>query len=127
MKPSLNHIHFRCHNQVETAQWFIANLGGEDAGQGDIAGWPVYRVNLAGVIITFSPAKEGQVVEENSGQPRYGMYQLGLEVDSLAETQAELQAKGLAFKAGPIEIREGLKVAFLDGPEDIEIELMEVK
>lgn len=126
MAITLDHIHFRCHDQVEVANWFISNLEGREVGRGDIMGWPVFRVKVGGQVITFSPAKEGQVVEENSGQPRYGMYQLGLKVDDLDGTISDLKAKGVSLKAGPIDISEGLRVAFVEGPEEIEIELMEM-
>jgi catechol 2,3-dioxygenase-like lactoylglutathione lyase family enzyme len=38
---------------------------------------------------------------------------------------AELKAKGAKFTRGPETIRPGIRIAFIEGPEGVSIELLE--
>jgi hypothetical protein len=46
-------------------------------------------------------------------------------VDNLQETAAELKRRGAEFVSEPRTVRPGLKIAFIRGPENIRIELLE--
>jgi len=123
---SMDHIHIRCIDPEKSLAFYTEILGGEFLGRGEVPGMPIIRVNLGGVNLALSPRKEGVVVEPFTGKPGYGAYELGYRVEDLDQTCESLKAKGVEIKAGPVTIREGLKVAFLDAPDGVEIELMEV-
>lgn len=126
MELTLDHLHFRCQDPEAAARWFVEMLDGREDGRTDINGWPIVRVELGGQMHSFSPAKEGMEVEPVDGKFRHGLYQLGYRVADLRAALAELEAKGVAIKAGPVVLNDSLTVAFVDGPDGIEIELMQV-
>ncbi len=126
MSLKFDHVHVRCQNPEAAAKYFIDVFGGQDAGRNEIGGWPIIKVELGGQILCFSPKKEGMEVEPNSGRARYGLYQLGYQVEDMEQTVAELKAKGAEFIAGPLQPKPGLTVAFIKGPENIEVEILQL-
>ena len=58
-------------------------------------------------------------------EPGYGMDHLGLRTDNLEEAVTHLKANGVQFTREITEIRPGVKVAFMLGPENVIIELLE--
>jgi catechol 2,3-dioxygenase-like lactoylglutathione lyase family enzyme len=82
-------------------------------------------VKLEGMTILIVPATP----EENlPGTPpgRYrGLDHFGLQVNNLEEAAAELKRRGAEFVSEPRIARPGVKMAFIRGPENIRIELVE--
>jgi glyoxylase I family protein len=50
---------------------------------------------------------------------------LGLRVDDLDAAVAELKRRGAQVIVEPKTIRPGVRIAFLQGPDDVRIELLE--
>ena len=125
MNLTMNHIHVRCSDLDAALSFYTDILGGEFDGKGEVNGMPILRVKLGGATLSLSPPREGLEVEPTSGRARYGTYQLGYTVEDLDRVYRDLAAKGVAFKGEPVMIRPDLKVAFLDAPDGVEIELME--
>ena len=61
-------------------------------------------------------------VEDTSGNPRWGLYQLAFTVEDLDATVEELQAKGAELDY----LRPEIKRAFFKGPDNVQIELIEM-
>jgi lactoylglutathione lyase len=75
------------------------------------------------VIFIFRTADENMPV---SPPVRYiGLDHFGLRVNHLEETVNELKRRGAEIITEPFAIRPGLKIAFMRGPENVRIELLE--
>ena len=59
--------------------------------------------------------------------PYQGLDHFGLSVTGIDAIVAELKAKGAEFTMEPNDIRPGVRIAFLRGPEGVSIELLERK
>ena len=57
--------------------------------------------------------------------PYQGLDHFGLSVVGIDALAAELKAKGAVFTKGPLTLRPGLRVCFIQGPQGISIELLE--
>ena len=57
--------------------------------------------------------------------PFVGIEHIGLRVESLDAVVAELRSKGGRFVVEPNSPRPGLKLAFIEGPDGVRIELLE--
>jgi len=106
-------------------RFYVDVFGAEVEGQVVLAGMPITRLNLGGTAFSLSPPRQGVEVKMDAGEPGWGLYQIGLKVKDLNEVQAELAAKGVAFSRGPVQINDRLRAAFVEGPDGVEIELMQ--
>jgi len=88
----------------------------------DVGGLKVARMEIGGERIFLSPKLGDMEVEDTSGNPRWGLYQLAFTVEDLDATVAELQAKGAELDYLRPEIRR----AFFKGPDNVQIELIEM-
>jgi hypothetical protein len=57
--------------------------------------------------------------------PYLGLDHLGLIVTGIDKVVGELKSKGAAFTMEPTTIRPGVRIAFLRGPQDVTIELVD--
>jgi catechol 2,3-dioxygenase-like lactoylglutathione lyase family enzyme len=88
-------------------------------------GKPRIDVDLNGLsIFLFRAAPEDNLPGCAAGRYR-GLDHFGLRVDDLDAACAELKRRGGQFTLEPNTIRPGLKIAFVRGPENIRIELLQ--
>lgn len=125
MATTFDHMHLRCQDVAAAVRFYVDILGAEVEGEYQAMGMPITRVLLGGMVLSFSPPREGVTVMVPSDKPGWGLYQIGVNVDSLEKIEARLKAAGLGFCRGPVRANDKLRVAFVDGPDGVEIELME--
>lgn len=80
------------------------------------------------VNLTFLANEGDAMVElvENKKEPQEpGLLLIGMEVDDMDKTAAELIDKGVEFTRGPLEVGDDTKLAFLKDPNGVEIELIQ--
>jgi catechol 2,3-dioxygenase-like lactoylglutathione lyase family enzyme len=80
--------------------------------------------DLGGQLIFISPINEPTTGAAPTA-PYRGLEHIGLAVTGIDAVVAELKAKGVTFTMEPNTIRPGVRIAFLRGPEDVSIELLE--
>ena len=141
---NFGHIHMLSEDPIATGEWYIKEFGMTPRGQ-----WPPSRqpysykgVQLApsaslvfdnvnfiifpiGFIKTLEP-KNWET--RTSFEPTQGrvMDHFGLSVDNLDETIARLKKDGVKVTSEPRAVLQGkLKIAFIEGPDRVRIELVE--
>ena len=88
-------------------------------------GKPRIDVDLNGLnIFLFRAVPEDNLPGCCSGRYK-GLDHFGLQVDDLDGACAELKRRGVQFTMEPNAVRPGLKIAFVRGPENIRIEILE--
>ena len=58
-------------------------------------------------------------------QTREGLDHFGFAVEDMDAAAEELTAKGVKFLVEPLQVRPGLKIAYVQGPDKVRIELSE--
>lgn len=79
---------------------------------------------LGGQPIFVSPVNE-PTTGEAPMPPYRGLEHIGLAVTGIDAVVTEMKAKGVTFSMDPTTIRPGVRIAFLRGPENVSIELLE--
>ena len=121
-----DHIHLRTTNPEATAQWYERMLGAEVI-RSMQQGKPRIDLKLGGVNIFIAAVVAGDGVNPPPTTPYQGLDHFGLTVSGIDAVVAELKAKGAEFTREPVDIRPGVRIAFLRGPEGVSIELLERK
>ncbi len=124
---SYDHIHFRSEDPHAARTFWEDTFGAVVVRESDLGGAPSFTFDLNGMRFQVSGRARGENPVKSGSDPRYGLDHFGLLVDDLDGAATELRAKGVEFICEPWEIRPGVKLAFVKGPDDISIELAERK
>jgi lactoylglutathione lyase len=122
---SYDHIHFRSEDPRAARKFWEDTFGATVVRESDLGGAPSFTFDLNGMRFQVSGRAKGENPVKGGTEPRYGLDHFGLLVDSMDAAEAELRSKGVEFICDPWEIRPGVKIAFVRGPDDISIELAE--
>ncbi len=121
---TFDHIHLYCTDPAATERWLIEGMGGELEGRGELKGTPFASVRLGGASILVRGPRAGEVLGE-PGPSRFGNDHFGLLVRDIGATVEELRCRGVEIEIEPYEIRPGMKVAFVRGPDLVRVELLQ--
>ena len=122
MAITFNHVHLRCEDLDGAISYYENIFDGKVIETADVGGVKVVRMEIGGQRISLSPKLEDMEVEDTSGNPRWGLYQLAFTVENLDATIEELQAKGAEIDY----LRPEINRAFFKGPDNVQIELIEM-
>ena len=88
-------------------------------------GRPRLDLNLGGVAVFIAQVPPEQAVADPPQPPYLGLEHIGLRVKGIDDVVAELKSKGAEFTVEPKTIRPGVRIAFLRGPQNVHIELLD--
>jgi catechol 2,3-dioxygenase-like lactoylglutathione lyase family enzyme len=121
-----DHIHLIAENVEETLQWYCRFLGAKVTFQGAFHGSTVYYFDIAGMtFVVFGKLEDEAAPMPGTVHPKHGVDHFGFAVDDLSQAVDELRAGGVAILEGPLTVRPGLRIAYIEGPDRIRIELCE--
>ena len=125
MNIKAEHTHIRCQDVEAAVKWYEQIMNGKILRRGEVPGMPIVRMDVGGQVLALSPKREEMTVEASSGKPQWGVWQLAYEVDDIEKAYQEMKSKGAKFKKEPFQQTPAAKVAFIDAPDGVEIELLE--
>lgn len=115
-----DHVHLRSPDPEATAKWFEQMLGAEilrSPGRIDL--------KLGGADVFIAPVTPGDGVNAPPVTPYQGLDHIGLSVKDIDAVAAELKTKGVEFTKEPHNIRPGIRICFIRGPQGVSVELLE--
>ena len=121
---TFDHIHLFSRNPEATAAFYERMFGAEIV-RSMQQGKPRIDLKLGGAnifILDVSKDAKAKVLPEH---PHKGLDHFGLSVKEIDKVCADLKAKGARFTRGPETPRPGIRIAFVEGPEGVSIELLE--
>ncbi len=120
-----DHIHLRSRDPMATAQYYHQMFDAKILESVQSDGQPRIDLDLNGLTIFIARVAADAAIPTAPSEPYLGLDHLGLRVDNLDVAAAELKRRGAHFVMEPRSIRPGVKIAFIQGPEDVRIELLE--
>jgi len=108
-----------------TARWYENMFGAEIIRSVQSDGRPRLDLNLGGVAVFIAQVPAEQAVAAPPEPPYLGLEHIGLRVDGIDQVVAELKERGAEFTVEPKTIRPGVRIAFLRGPQNVHIELLD--
>ena len=110
-----DHVHLASPDPKKTAEAYGKMFGAKVTVQEMAPRRVIAKVDLGGVTLLITPARDGQV----------GLLHFGVRTDNLKQAVADLKADGVPFTQEPREVRPDFKMSFLTAPENVSIELQE--
>ena len=128
MKPfRVDHIHLISPNIETTKDWYCDVLGGKETFSGEFKGNKVYYLDLNGCNIFLIEQLPDEAPLPSTIQTREGLDHFGVAVDDMDAAVSELREKGVRFVVEPLQVRPGVRIAYIEGPDKVRIELSERK
>lgn len=121
---AFEHIHLRSPDPEATAQ-FYATMFAAQVIRTPQGGTTRIDLKLGGMDIFIAAVADDGRTAPPPRSPYQGLDHIGLAVTGIDAAVAELKAKGAVFTMEPNTIRPGVRIAFLRGPQDVSIELID--
>lgn len=123
----VDHLHL-ISPDIETAKnWYCTVFGGTVSFEGDFKGKKVCYLDIAGFSIIIIEQFPDETPMAASIQTREGLDHFGFAVEDMDAAAADLTAKGVKFIVEPMQVRPGLRIAYIEAPDKVRIELSERK
>jgi len=119
-----DHVHLRSPDPEETARYYEKMFGAEIIRSVQSDGRERIDLNLGGLTVFIAKADPDKVGAPPE-PPFQGLEHLGLAVHPIDEAIAELKKKGAEVTREPTTIRPGVRIAFIRGPQNVHIELLD--
>jgi lactoylglutathione lyase len=123
-KFTFDHIHFLSRDPEATAVYYERMFGAEVL-RSTQQGKPRIDLKFGPVMVFILDVSEDKKVGPAPAHTHLGLDHFGLEVKGIDAIAKELKAKGAVFSMEPTTIRPGVRIAFVTGPENVSIELLE--
>jgi catechol 2,3-dioxygenase-like lactoylglutathione lyase family enzyme len=120
-----DHMHLRSRDVKKTAEYYHRVFGAKIVESIQSDGKPRTDLDLDGLTIFIAPVAPEAAIPSAPIEPYIGLDHFGLRVDNMDEAVAELKRRGAHFKLEPRTIRPGVKIAFIEAPDNVRIELLE--
>lgn len=123
----VDHIHLISPKIEPTKDWYCNVLGGKVTFEGEFKGNKVYYVDLNGFNIIIIEQLPDEKPLPATIQTREGLDHFGVALEDMDAAASELKAKGVKFVVEPMQVRPGLRIAYIEAPDKVRIELSERK
>ena len=123
-KFTWDHVHLRSPDPEATAAFYERMFGAEVIRTMQ-QGKPRIDLKVGGANVFILPVVPGDKTNPAPTSPYRGLDHFGLSVTGIDAVVADPKAKGAEFTMEPNNIRPGIRIAFLRGPEGVSIELLE--
>ncbi len=125
---SFHHIHLVSPDPVKTADFYQGAFSAELVSKTEAAdGNTRVELKLGGtrVLIMKKPVEAASAAAD--GAAVNGLDHLGLRTDDIEASVADLKARGAKFRNDIIDFAPGVRITFFWAPENVLVELIEVK
>lgn len=119
-----DHVHLRSPDPEATARYYETMFGAKILRSKQSDGRERLDLDLGGMTV-FIAQVDPQKAAAPPQPPYQGLEHLGLKVSGIDAAAAELKSKGAEFTMEPTTIRPGVRIAFIRGPENVHIELVD--
>ena len=122
-----DHVHLVAQDARTTARWYVDKLGGEITKELEVRGAPQIYVALGGFIVIVRGQRPAESAADKPGL-QWGVDHFGLRVKGDFDGFcAGLRQKGVTFSLEPTDFNPTTRIAFINAPDGVSIELLDRK
>ncbi len=126
MIVGFDHIQLYCGDIEKAVDYFRDIFDGKEVSREKRPNDLMIRMDVQGVIISFITVSPGSN-QLDPGKGKRGFDHIGFKVKEIESTLEEMKKKGVRITTELSALPSGTKVAFVEGPEGVRIELFEKK
>ena len=126
----INHIHLKAPDPRKTAEWYVTAFGFQITSDTvRVFGDRFIRCASAdgGINVNISGARTNERMNSGDASAHWGLEHFGFDSVDLDADITRLTGLGARLVDGPTQIPNGARIAFLQGPDDTRLELVEAR
>jgi catechol 2,3-dioxygenase-like lactoylglutathione lyase family enzyme len=124
---SFDHVHLVSKDPQAAANWYVEKLGGKIARSAEVRGAPQVYVSIGGFIVIVRGARPGESAGNKPGV-EWGVDHFGVRVNGDFDGFcAGLRSRGVTFSMEPTDFNPTTRIAFINAPDGVSIELLNRK
>ena len=120
---AIDHVHLRSPDPERAAGFYAELFGAKPAGRMQNGAALRVVMDLGGLPLFIEQVPAGTA--SPPAPPFLGVEHIGLAVEDMDAAVAELRRKGAEFVVEPNSPRPGVKLAFIQGPDGVRIEIIQ--
>lgn len=121
---SFDHVHLVSKDPHAAARWYVDALGGAIDRSDEVHGAPQVYVSLGGARVIVRGERPAERAADKAGL-QWGVDHFGLQVKGdLDVFCAGLRGKGVKFTMEPTQANPSTRIAFIQAPDGVSIELV---
>ena len=126
IKGSYNHVHLVTDDPLVTADWYVRNLDGRISDKGEVRGAIRVRVMLGDALLNIRSGRPGETVAAPQGGTLTGIDHMAFSVDAFDQMVASFEKNGVKIIEPAMIAPGGGRALFIEGPDKVTIELLEI-
>jgi len=124
---TFDHVHLVAKDPQATADWYVDKLGGKIARSLEVKGAPQLYVSFGGFIVIVRGQRPAESANAKPGL-QWGVDHFGVRVKGDFDGFCEgLRKKGVRFGLDPTDFNPTTRIAFIDAPDGVSVELLNRK
>lgn len=120
-----DHIHVRTKDPEGMASFFETMFGAKVLRLTQSDGVPRVDLDVNGLAIFIASVPPEEHIDLSPRDPHLGLDHFGFRVDDIDGAVEDLRSKGAEIYVEPRTIRPGVRIAFVRGPDDVRIEILQ--
>ena len=120
-----DHIHVRTKDPEGMATFFETMFGAKVLRLIQSDGVPRVDLDVNGLAIFIASVPPEEHIDLSPRDPHLGLDHFGFRVDDIDGAVEDLRSKGAEIYVEPRTIRPGVRIAFVRGPDDVRIEILQ--
>ena len=125
----INHIHIKAAEPHKVAEWWVTAFAFRVmSDETRVFGDRFIRccTEDGSTLVTFSGPRTGETLGPGDASPHHGLEHVAIETADIEADIARLVNLGARLQEGPLQVPNGPRVAFLEVPEAVRVELMQL-
>lgn len=130
MPYRINHIHLKAADPKKTADWYVQAFNFkivDDSVRSFGDRFIRCQSEDGGMTVNISGARSGETLGKGDAMPHHGLEHFGLDTTDIDAEIERLKGFGAELLEGPISMPNGGKIAFIKAPDDVRLELIQVR
>lgn len=124
---SFDHVHLVSEDPQAAARWYTDNLGGKVVRSIETRGAPQVYVSFGGAMVIVRGQRPAEQAATRPGL-QWGVDHFGMQVKGDFDGFcAGLRHKGVKFSLEPTDINPTTRIAFINAPDGVSVELLNRK
>lgn len=124
---AFDHVHLVAKNPQATAAWYVDKLGGRIVKSLEVKGAPQIYVSFGGFVVIVRGERPAESAKEKPGL-QWGVDHFGVRVKGDIDGFCEgLRKRGVTFSMDPTDFNPTTRIAFINAPDGVSVELLNRK